>query len=395
MIILLNDANKSKKEDRKMNEEFTNAMRDQVLSLPELMREQYKDLEPKTRCVLTTPEIFDIQHIILVGLGDSYAACLSMKPIFETLTGKRTECLNALDLSRFYEKRFLGGAPHDPLVIAVSNSGKVARMGEALMRVRKYGAFVLGVTGNQAILAQNSDRVLKLDIPKFASAPGTRSYMVSVMSLYLLAIRIGEVRGKYTMDTAKSYRKDILKMADELERMLPEMDAHVLDLAKRWKDMHHFDFVGAGFDYAAAWFGKAKAFEATGDFATDTNMEEWLHLNFFMKNISELATMMIANTKNPALSRCKETIKYANELGRPMVVITDGGKDDFGVDTEYIQIPRSDYPYAFPLTEFVPICLLFGYFMAMRDERAGRGCTGPWIISKDAACVRNSEIVIR
>ena len=49
-----------------MSDEFSNAMRDQVFSLPELMRSQYSDLEPKTRTVLTTPEIFDIQHIILV-----------------------------------------------------------------------------------------------------------------------------------------------------------------------------------------------------------------------------------------------------------------------------------------------------------------------------------------
>lgn len=378
-----------------MSDEFSNAMRDQVFSLPELMRSQYSDLEPKTRTVLTTPEIFDIQHIILVGLGDSYAACLAMKPIFESLTGKRTECLNALDLSRFYEKKFLGGAPHDPLVIAVSNSGKVARMGEALMRVRKYGAFVLGVTGNdQAILAQNSDRILKLDIPKYPSAPGTRSYMVSLMALLLLAIRIGEVRGRYTMDTAKAYRKDILAQADKLEEMLPQMDSDILSIAKEWKDMHHFDFVGAGFDYATAWFGKAKAFEATGDFATDTNMEEWLHLNFFMKNVSEIATILIANTKNPALSRCKETINYAKQLGRPMFVITDGSKDDLGVDTTYIQVPSTSFAYTMPLTQFVPICLLFGYFMAMRGERAGRGCTGPWSFSKDAACVRQSEIVV-
>lgn len=378
-----------------MKEVLSSAMRDQVFSLPELIRSQYKDLEPKTRSILTTPEIFDIQHIILVGLGDSYAACLSMKPIFESLTGKRTECLNALDLSRFYDKRFLGGAPHDPLVIAVSNSGKVARMGEALMRVRKYGAFVLGVTGNsEAILAQNSDRVLKLDIPKFPSAPGTRSYEVSLMALLLLAIRIGEVRGRYTMDTAKAYRKDILAQADKLEEMLPTMDEKVFALAEEWKDMHHFDFVGAGFDYATAWFGKAKTFEATGDFATDTNMEEWLHLNFFMKNVSQLATVLIANTTNPALSRCKETIAYAKELGRPMVVITDGGKEDFGTETNYIQVPATSFPYTMPLTQFVPICLLFGAFMAARGEKAGRGCTGPWSFSKDAACVRQSEIVV-
>ncbi len=376
-------------------EDFSNAMRDQVFSLPELIREQYAYLEPASRNVLSTPEIFDIQHIILVGLGDSYAACFGMKYMFEILTGKKTEVMNALELSRYYEKKNLGGAPHDPLVIAVSNSGKVARLGEALERVRKYGAFVLSITSNEdSVVGKNSDRILKLSIPKFPSAPGTRSYLVSELALLLLAIRIGEVRGRYTMDVAKSYRKDILKQADELEKLLPEMDNKMFEMAVKWENMHHFDFVGAGFDYATAFFGMAKVFEAIGDFATLTNSEEWLHLNFFMKNIKEIATIIVANTTNPAASRNNETIKYAYELGRPLLVITDGDEKDFGVNCDYVKVPKTDYPYTMPLTQFAPMSLLFGYMMKMRGERAGRGCEGPWIISKDAACVRQSEIVI-
>ena len=77
-----------------------------------------------------------------------------------------------------------------------------------------------------------------------------------------------------------------------------------------------------------------------------------------------------------------------------MVVITDGGKEDFGTETNYIQVPATSFPYTMPLTQFVPICLLFGAFMAARGEKAGRGCTGPWSFSKDAACVRQSEIVV-
>lgn len=36
--------------------DFDSALRRQVMSLPELMRQQYADLEPKTRTVLSTPE---------------------------------------------------------------------------------------------------------------------------------------------------------------------------------------------------------------------------------------------------------------------------------------------------------------------------------------------------
>ena len=161
-----------------------------------------------------------------------------------------------------------------PLIVAVSNSGKVARLTEAVMRARKYGAFVLAITGDlESPLAKNSDRVLKLDIPKYPSAPGTRSYLVSLLALYLFSIRVGEVRGKYTMDKAKTMRLDILRQAETLDKIMPKLDAQMMELAEKWKDMHAYDFIGGGIDEATAFFSMAKVYEAIGKFAFYINTE--------------------------------------------------------------------------------------------------------------------------
>ena len=100
-----------------------NALIRQVLSLPELIEQQYNDLEPKARKALTTPEIFGIQRIVLTGCGDSYAAALATKHAFEMLTNLPCEVVPAIELSRLYSRKQLGFAPCNPLVIAVSNSG--------------------------------------------------------------------------------------------------------------------------------------------------------------------------------------------------------------------------------------------------------------------------------
>ena len=89
--------------------DFDSALRRQVMSLPELMRQQYADLEPKTRTVLSTPEIFNIQRIVLTGCGDSYAALLAVKPAFEKYAKIRTEVVPTIDLARDYEKKNLVG----------------------------------------------------------------------------------------------------------------------------------------------------------------------------------------------------------------------------------------------------------------------------------------------
>jgi len=372
-----------------------NALTRQVLSLPNLMEQQYNDLEPKARRALTTPEIFSIQRIVLTGCGDSYAASLAVKYAFEELTRIPCEVVPAIELGRFYSRRQLGFAPLNPLVIAVSNSGSVSRVGEAIQAARKHGAFTLGITGKRdSLLGQSVDKIMDLNIPPFESAPGIRSYMVSVMSLLLLAVRIGEVRGCYTMDAAMDMRYDMVEQGRKLAGMLPEMADQMYEMAGKWKDMEAYDFIGAGPDYANAWFGHAKIFEALGKYAMHVNTEEWLHMNFFMRNVNRIATIITARTDSPAMSRNQELIRFAYDLTRPLMVITDGRKEDFGVDTTYVKVPRTKYDMNMALTEYAPIGLLAGYIMDMIGEVDGRGCEGVWQIADGARCIRQSEMVI-
>ena len=375
----------------------SNAMGRQTFSLPGLLRQQYEDLEPKTRKVLTTPEIFSVQRIVLTGCGDSHAAAMATKPIFEMLTGLPVEVVPALDLARYYPKKQLGFAPNNPLVIAVSNSGGIARVGEAIQRVVKHGGFALGVTGNaDSLLGRSVSRILPLEVPAFESAPGTRSYLVSVLALLLLAVRMGEVRGRFTMDEAMAYRLDILAQADALERLLPGMDAQMRALAERWKNLEAYDFISGGRDYAAAWFGHAKVFEAIGRYAMCVNAEEWLHLNFFLRPVDKIGTVMVCCGDNPGLSRMRECLGHAaRDMGRPTLLITDTQDALDASGAEVVLTPKTQVAFNSVLTQFAPLCLLMGYLGELLGEVDGRGCVGAWSFAQGGAGIKDSEIIVR
>ncbi len=117
-------------------------------------------------------------------------------------------------------------------------------------------------------------------------------------------------------------------------------------------------------------------------------------MNFFIRNVDKIGTIIIANTTNPAMSRNKELIQFAHALLRPLMVITDGGKEDFDVDTNYVKVPKTKYQIHMPLTQYAPICLLAGYMMDMIGEVAGRGCEGVWHIADGAHCIHQSKIEI-
>lgn len=372
-----------------------NAMKNQVFSLPELIRQQYRDLEPKTRTIFSFEEIFSIQRIILTGCGDSNAAAMAVKYIFEQMTGIPTEIVPAIELSRYYASKQLGFAPKNPLVIAVSNSGSVARIGEAIQRVVKEDAFALGITGNRnSLLGKSASRVLDLDIPPFEDAPGIRSYMVSVLTLLLLAIRLGEVRGQFTMDQANAYRMDLLKQADLLEELLPEIDTQIEQIAEIWKDFDAFDFSGVGNNYAAAWYGHAKTLEATGKYAMCVNAEEWLHLNFFMRNVEQIGTIVVCSGRNRGLVRVQEMIQHAKvDMKRPTLIITDT-PDCFPYGAEIIKVPGTEYDHSGVLTEYAPCALLMGYICQKTGETYGRNCEGPWTFAQNGSGVKDSQIVL-
>jgi glucosamine--fructose-6-phosphate aminotransferase (isomerizing) len=374
----------------------TNTMRDQVFSLPELMRGQYTDLEPKIRRLFSTPELFSFQKIILSGCGDSRAASMAVLKSFERLTRLPVEVMSVIDLARFYEGRHFGFAPNNPLIIMVSNSGAVARVAEAARRARERGAFVLGITGNPASpLGVNAVRILPLALPPYPSAPGTRSYVASLLALLLIAIRIGEVRGCYTMDEAMAMRGDIGSQAAALEQLLPGMDGQMAALARSWQHLEAWDFVGAGPDYATAWYGHAKVLEATGQYAMHINSEEWLHLNFFARNPEKIATVVVASSGNEGLSRTKEAVVHMRSLGRPLLIVCDRPWDDAGTaGLEFAVAPASGFANSIPLVQCAPINLLVGHVMPLLGERPGLDCTGPWAFAKDGAGVRESEIIL-
>jgi len=377
-------------------DKYENPMCRQVFSLPELIKEQYDDLEPKTRAILSFQEIYNVQRIVLTGCGDSCAAGMAAKYAFEMLAGVPTEVVPAIELSRFYDEKQLGVDCQNPLVIAISHSGNVARVSEAVRRVKHLGCFVLGVTSAQrSALGIHSDKVLKLVVPDFESAPGTRSYAVSVMALLLLAVRFGEVRHNYTMDQAMDYRNDMRNQGDMLDALLPSMDAICRKVAWEWKDFACYDFVGSGLDYATAWFGHAKILEATGKAAMHINSEEWFHLNFFARDAAHIGTVVVGNMSSPGISRTKEMIKYAIMLGRPLIVISDKDEEDFGEPAVFIQVPRPKYSFNMPLTHFAPVCLIAGYISVFIGEKYGRGCEGKWEFAKGGEAVKNSEIIIK
>ena len=194
---------------------------------------------------------------------------------FEQIAGIPTEPMTSMQAARYGTPHFDKLFPRNPLTIGISVSGTVARTGEASL-ARNAGALTVAVTANpDSPLGGAAELVLDCSVPDFAPAPGIRSYRVSLLMLYLLAIRLAEVNGRLTQDQAGQMRERLKSTADAIEATIPAIEERTRELAEAVADQTNFVFVGDGPNYATALFSAAKVIEAAGRHAMGQDTEEW------------------------------------------------------------------------------------------------------------------------
>lgn len=373
---------------------FDSPMIRQAMTVPDLIQNQFEDLEPKSRKLFTFGQLFSFKRIILTGCGDSYAAALAAKDAFETYANVPVEVVSAINLSRHYEQKFLSDGSNSPLVIAVSSSGKVARLVEAVIRVGKLGASTLAVTKDRhSPLAKHASHVYLLDPPGFEPSPGVGSYAVSVLALLLLAVRFGEVKSVIPPIAAGKVYSSFCENAEKLKNVLPQLQRQVFSIAERWKNFSGYDFIGSGIDFSTVYYGHAKIIEACGAYAMYNDTEEWLHLNFFVKHAVQTGTVFVISRDNPAMSRGREVIRYLQENRRPTIIITDDNSIAEAPDIEIIRLPAVSSTFFVPLTQMIPAAMLAGYLSSLNGEVYGRGAVENWAFCKDGKAVQESDII--
>ena len=366
-----------------------NSLRRQSYNIPDMLKEQFEDLKSQIKELFSKEELENVNQLILTGCGDSYGAGLTLRYALEELISLPVELVSAIDFSRYYAAKRI---TDKTLVIVVSISGNGFRIKEDMKKADDCKAMTLAVTKNKdSDIGNLAKKVLRLPISPFEGGPGNRTYFSSLLALLLFGIFMGEKRGVHDEVRSQYYYDEIKRQGELLAEMLPTWEEPLFELAKDWKEMTGFDFVGSGMEYGSAWFGHAKILEITGAFAMHINSEEWFHMNNFVKSIDKCGTIFIASTKAPGYDRTKEAICYSLRLGRPTLVITDGDMEDFGADVLSIRVPSASFLPAMALTQYVPVCILAGYMGAMLGEQNCRGCLGPWSFAAGGAFIKEKR----
>jgi glucosamine--fructose-6-phosphate aminotransferase (isomerizing) len=258
------------------------------------------------------------ERVYLVGCGDSWFCGLATRLAFEAWAGITTESLQAMEFSRY----LVPYAPPRSLVVATSNSGRVSRTIECVSRARARGLATVGVTSAlDSPIARESAFVLDLAYSERRFAPGTSSYMASLVTSYALALSLAELSGRLARGEVEAQLERISALASAMQQTLDAIEAPIERLAQQVPFEAKIGFIGAGPNYGTAFFAMAKLIEAARHNTSGQQLEEWAHEQYFVTG-PDTFTFVLA-PRGAGLDRAREQLDAVRAMGSYAIAVCE------------------------------------------------------------------------
>lgn len=303
-------------------------------------------------------------RVYLTGCGDSWYCAMATRFAFEEWTGIPTEAIEALEFSRYMVKY----APQDSLVVSVSNSGRVARTIEAALQARQHGMYAVGFTSNlKEGLSQAVDAAFDLGYAERRFAPGTNSYMASMLTEYCLALYLAELNGRMSSEQVQAKLAEMSSLSEGMEKTIRENEALLEDLGTRANLSDLFVFIGGGPNYGTAFSAWAKVIEtARVSRSVGQQLEEWAHTQFFVTG-RDTHTFVLA-APGASTDRAREQMYAVKQTGSTCIAICDPLDKETQAQADVV-IPVFGEPDELlsPLLYCVPGQLFAFFLAATRD----------------------------
>lgn len=302
-------------------------------------------------------------RIYLVGCGDSHYAGLATRLAFERWSGIPTEALESLEFSRYV----VDYAPSGSWVVCVSNSGRVARTRECALFAKQHGLFPVAVTFDpDSPLAQLCEATLAYRYTDVGFGPGTLSYLASLVSLYVIALRVGELSGKLDQTASQHWLATIQQQSAIVEATIAACETPTAALGKQCEIQTPIQIIGAGPNYGTALFGMAKFIEAARISAVGQELEEWAHEQYFCTGPGTV-TIVLA-PRGASSSRAREQLQAVRDMRGLAVTICS--PDDIETTTLadiVFPVPGAIDEILTSIAYCVPL-ELFAYYFASSKE---------------------------
>ena len=305
---------------------------------------------------LTRETLKNLNRIQIIACGTSLHAAMIGKYIIETFCGIAVD----VEASSEYIYRRTVTDEHT-LVIGVSQSGETADTLTAVKQAKAKGSHILIITNRpDSAMAREADSLIPVSAGIEVSVAATKSYVAQVISFYLLAIYMAEIKNSIEPSVLKTMKNELMIIPQKIEQILAHKE-YIQKCAREYANTKDFIYIARGKNYPTALEGALKLKEISYINATGYPAGELKHGPIAMldETMPVLAILMHGCVYEKILSNSEEA-KARNARLIALTNSTDKKLDDL---FDYIIHVPEVHEYLSPVIAIVPLQLL-AYYIA-------------------------------
>ncbi|HTN25906.1 MAG TPA: glutamine--fructose-6-phosphate transaminase (isomerizing), partial [Solirubrobacteraceae bacterium] len=250
------------------------------------------------------------------------------------------------------------------LVIGITQSGETADTLAAMRLARDRGAKVLACTnvvGSQA--TRDADGVLYTRAGLEVSVAATKTFVCQVAAMYLLALRLAELRGTLEPARIAQLVGEVKQLPARITELIATLEAPIKEAAERHAGSDFYLYLGRHVGRAVALEGALKLKEISY-IATDAYAGgEMKHGPIAL--LDESTPVVCVATDMPILEKMISNIQEVRARGAHVIAIATEGDDRLDdIAEEVLAIPRTDWMLQ-ALLAVIPL-QLFAYYVARK-----------------------------
>ena len=229
----------------------------------------------------------------------------------------------------------------ETLTIVLSQSGETIDTLEALKLAKNRGSKVLSIVNVKgSTIARESDYVLYTHAGPEIAVASTKAYTVQVAAMYLIACRIGLVKGLITEHDAKRFMTKLTNASNIVEETLKCAD-DIKRVADHIKFATDTFYIGRGLDHTMSLEAALKLKEISYVHAEAYAAGELKHGTIAL--ISENVPVIALATQEDVYAKVISNIREVKARGAYVVLVSmDEEVNDPSICDQHIRLPKMD-----------------------------------------------------
>ena len=359
VLTLSNDKNTADKGDFK--DFMSKEINEQNITVKTCVKEYIDQLRKEINIYNFPINPKEINKIVLIGCGTAYHSCITAKYWFEELTNIPVE----IDIASEFRYRKINLNKKN-LYIFVSQSGETADTFAALDLCKKNKIKTCSVVNVvESSIARLSDLVLPIHAGPEIGVASTKAFIGQLLVLYILAIKISEIRKEISKSDYEKKINDLKILPDLIKNTLRYSQDHAQIIARDFLKAKGSMFLGRGLSYPIALEGALKLKELSYLHAEGYPAGEMKHGPLAL--IEEGLPVVILAPRDRYFEKTISNMQEVIARGGKVILITNETNKVISENVRFtLQVPMTDENLT-PFLMTIPLQLLAYHVASLKN----------------------------